>query len=288
MPTRWGRWCAIVAAAGLASVLAAVAVDRAGGVQDREVSVTHRPPSSAVAGDPLVLEAEVITACSVGAICSAVTLTAHYRDGSGEPRQVSAAGRVGRRQTILLTIPQDVVRAPSFSYRLEASYTERPAGVVEYDCEVPRPPCRTVAASTPEAGDYGVDVDVVIRMRFAYPDGRPAAGVLVIAAPHDAGTLWQADTDTDGLVSITLPRNDPWVEQRRERGDVVNIFVSVFDGWPTGGSQRVDQGPVAGHGTDVGVVVNFGDPLLGAVDRITQDQSFTLTPQERVFQQRAG
>lgn len=244
------------------------------------MALTPRPPADGVAGDGLALPVEVDVACAAGRVCGPVTVTAHFADALGEPREASATVAAGEPGEVV--IPGEHVRFPEVSYWLEARVVDRPAGVAAEACDEAGAGCDTVAARSPAAGTATVAVDNVVRAAFTYPDGSPAAGVPVQLYPLRDGAVWTAVTDAAGRIAVTLPRDDPWVQQRQADGRAGNVFISAVDTQPDEPPAPGAPVPVAGHRGESAAVVNFGAPRLEAAPA-PQDQIVELWPDEVTF-----
>lgn len=108
--TRWSRAVIVTTAVALLSLSTPAGATDVGA---SSLSLVHVPPATAVAGDALVLGAEVVSSCAIGSSCSSVALTAHYRDAEGLERQAVALGSPASRQYLSVSIPGVDVRFPA-------------------------------------------------------------------------------------------------------------------------------------------------------------------------------
>jgi len=243
----------------------------ASSVIDPVLSLSHIAPSAAVAGDPLVLQADVVTSCPLPAACSPAELTVRYTDAFGGAREVTSRGSKQSYQVLSVTIPGRDVRFPSVTYSLHASAE---------GCEekVGSTLCSPMSASSPANGNHRAAVDNVLRMGFRNPNGAPAVGLRVYGAPQRNGAVWETVTDAAGVARLSVPAEDPYIRQRASEEGFVNILVSAFDNWPTVPPPGEEPEQRKGNGVDVAAVVNLGTAVLDAAPPM-QDGTFTLRPQ---------
>lgn len=103
---RAASWRRVVVVATALALLSLSAPAGADDITASSVTVAHVPPTSAVAGDALALEADVAATCATASSCSSVALTAHYRDAEGLERQAVALGSSASRQRLTVSIPR--------------------------------------------------------------------------------------------------------------------------------------------------------------------------------------
>lgn len=276
----------VVAGLATAGVLGVVVVGggsagfEEAGAQETSVALSHSPPGGAVAGDELELTAEVGVECADDRACGPAEVIAHYTDRRGQAKTASATHReVG--EAVALAIPGEEVGFPAIEYRLEARVTERPAAMSADACHQRGEDCETVTARSPREGTTPVAVDNVIRATYEYPDGTPAADMRVFVEPQGGG-LWPAVTDDDGRMALTIPRDDPWVQQHQADERTANVFLSVFDSWPEQSVPPGEEVVVDGYWSESAAIVNFGDPDWPAEPE-PQDQTLELRPGKRTF-----